>query len=1164
MTIGDRLYQDATRAYAVTDRTATFGLTTLNSGVDNQRYYPFVANETTFQYEVGGPKNGQLVSTTSSVNTFDSYGNATNVSTAVTDNDVGSPYNGLAWTTTTATTVPIPAAALSNWCLNMPTAIQVTRAAPGTTAVTRTATFTPDYVKCRETGKIAEPLSAAYKVTTSYQFDSFGNISSETLTGIGMGAASPASRVTLTDRGLDGIFPMTITDPSGAVTKYTYDLNFGVPLTMTDRNNLVTTWEYADQFGRKTRELRPDGTSTTWVYADCPVFGCLANISGLDLQETIYNADSTVQATNTSFFDMDSRLVLSQNQALQPGTYNRIEVAYDTFGKVARQYAPCVWQGVNTACPYSSVTRYDLRNRPYQIERPVSQSNGALQTTLISYQGDTTIATDPLTIQSKVVSTPIGQVGQSIDVYGYAVSRTFDGFGSLVGVTDSQSNTLFTASYDYGIAPFQRDATDMDLDTSTAAGQHRHYNYSALGELTSWTDAKGQSFSMTYDASSRPLTRTEPDGVSTWFYGASPASHNVGQLQCVLGFSGANCAATGVGYKASYVYDALARPQTVTYTTDTTYQVDYAYNTQGKLDTFTYPTSTAGYRLALKYIYQNGMLKQVKDANATTVFWQANSINAFGEVTQFALGNGIVANRAYDAVTGWLTSIQAGVGGGTTTQNEAYSYDLMGNVALRQNINAGQAESLCYDGRYRLDHTTSTTVCGSPASLQMSYDAMGNIVNRTDLASGLTPWMYHPTKKHAALQAGNSSYAYDANGNSATRNGQPVTWTSYNYPSVINDIGKSVSFSYDPNRLRYKQIYVNPTANETTMYVGGFLDKVTVGTTVVWRHYIRVGNSLVAIMTRPSVGSNATWYVLEDHQGSIAKILDSAGATYVSESFSPFGTRRDPTNWSSTTPCPDLGAIAGITRIGYTGQEAVGGVSMGLNHMNGRVQDAFTGRFLSADHYISNQYNNQSYNRYSYVNNNPVTFTDPSGFLDEIFVYGPDLSDIPQLYLSGGWGSTSSPALRGPIPSKSSKARAQSPTQPCYATYGLDKNGNPLPEAPAEPVYPELLLAGVERLLYAGLAKLIPGIATSLPETAIGQAAYASAARNSLKEATRFPLNRLFPAEPPFSDILGKYGGDANAIIDAASRTNMGYNTAGAAAAAIGANSFGVTCAGKK
>jgi hypothetical protein len=53
---------------------------------------------------------------------------------------------------------------------------------------------------------------------------------------------------------------------------------------------------------------------------------------------------------------------------------------------------------------------------------------------------------------------------------------------------------------------------------------------------------------------------------------------------------------------------------------------------------------------------------------------------------------------------------------------------------------------------------------------------------------------------------------------------------------------------------------------------------------------------------------------------------------------------------------------------------------MGMNHMNGRVEDSITGRMLSADPHIPNKAYSQAYNRYSYVYNNPVTLGDPSGF----------------------------------------------------------------------------------------------------------------------------------------------------------------------------------------
>jgi len=48
--------------------------------------------------------------------------------------------------------------------------------------------------------------------------------------------------------------------------------------------------------------------------------------------------------------------------------------------------------------------------------------------------------------------------------------------------------------------------------------------------------------------------------------------------------------------------------------------------------------------------------------------------------------------------------------------------------------------------------------------------------------------------------------------------------------------------------------------------------------------------------------------------------------------------------------------------------------------MNGRVYDPQIGRFLSADPFVQAPENSQSYNRYSYVWNNPLSAIDPSGY----------------------------------------------------------------------------------------------------------------------------------------------------------------------------------------
>jgi len=105
-----------------------------------------------------------------------------------------------------------------------------------------------------------------------------------------------------------------------------------------------------------------------------------------------------------------------------------------------------------------------------------------------------------------------------------------------------------------------------------------------------------------------------------------------------------------------------------------------------------------------------------------------------------------------------------------------------------------------------------------------------------------------------------------------------------------------------------------------------------------------------------------------------------------------------------------------VTRHGYTWQTALG--NMGLNDMNGRVEDAIAGRFLSADPTIQNPGSTQNYNRYSYVNNNPLSLSDPTGFQYEhcingcgggagkhFYKYGDGSQEQNQTILYGGGGS---------------------------------------------------------------------------------------------------------------------------------------------------------------
>ncbi|KJZ05913.1 hypothetical protein TW85_25170, partial [Marinomonas sp. S3726] len=94
----------------------------------------------------------------------------------------------------------------------------------------------------------------------------------------------------------------------------------------------------------------------------------------------------------------------------------------------------------------------------------------------------------------------------------------------------------------------------------------------------------------------------------------------------------------------------------------------------------------------------------------------------------------------------------------------------------------------------------------------------------------------------------------------------------------------------------------------------------------------------------------------------------------------------------------------GLTgRQGFTGHEMLDNV--GLIHMNGRVYDPELGRFVSADPKVPDPFNSQAFNRYTYVYNNPLSFTDPDGFSPKS---GDDSSSSD---FGFGWGDLASFAV---------------------------------------------------------------------------------------------------------------------------------------------------------
>src|SRR4029077_3226156 len=225
------------------------------------------------------------------------------------------------------------------------------------------------------------------------------------------------------------------------------------------------------------------------------------------------NTNASVQSSGTTYFDSVDRQLVA-NQVMLNGSYARDEQRYDSLGRVSQKAFPCTWTSLTTTCSYWTTNSYDVLNRLAQSQRPISSTNSNLQTTTYAYAGRTTTVTDPQSNARVTVNDVNGWLRQTKDPLGYNVTLAYDSAGSKTKVTDSLGTTLWSGTYNYGRGAFPASSTDMDMGAWS-------FTVDALGEVTAWTDARNQSFSATYDALSRPLTRTEPDLFSQWTWGSS-------------------------------------------------------------------------------------------------------------------------------------------------------------------------------------------------------------------------------------------------------------------------------------------------------------------------------------------------------------------------------------------------------------------------------------------------------------------------------------------------------------------------------------------------------------------------------------------------------------------------------------------------------------------
>jgi RHS repeat-associated protein len=338
-----------------------------------------------------------------------------------------------------------------------------------------------------------------------------------------------------------------------------------------------------------------------------------------------------------------------------------------------------------------------------------------------------------------------------------------------------------------------------------------------------------------------------------------------------------------------------------------------------------------------------------------------------------------------------------------------YKYDLFGNLS-EQTIVGGPSEAYVYDTLHRLTKTTRSPASGLPdaGEVHYAYDAVGNMTVKSDYsaresANPATPkYFYGALPKSAAsgnagpngvwkvaLRDGREQrLAYDANGNlTGDTLGLPNAPGSAGFSAVYDAANLPVktqrlqcptgqgacpattlTFGYGPDQQRVNQHGPQPT--QQRLYFDG-------------AEFVGNGDKHFPIADVGQVvyrgGTRHVEYFATDRLGSVGSIL-AKGTSGVwgansSRSFDAFGKPRDAFGGDAT---PDTLPADPKTPLGFTGHEHLDSVR--LIHMNGRAYDYNLGRFLSVDPFIQFPLNSQSLNPYSYILNNPLSGTDPTGY----------------------------------------------------------------------------------------------------------------------------------------------------------------------------------------
>lgn len=603
---------------------------------------------------------------------YNSYSSDFLLPTSVTNNKLlGTVLHGSSLTVTTYDNNPTGAG--STYYIGRPNEVNTTN-----TVYVNTLTGSPDtktnnnkyfYTNANLTRTEKKANSSAETLVENFVYFSNGLLKSKTISATGTTPANAvSSRNTSYTYDTTNRFIKTTTDAEGLIiTNLTYHSLYGTVLTQQNPFSQVTTSIY-DNWGKKTKVSDFLGKSVNYTYTRTGNLYKTLQV-GDDGSSSMVESDALARQVKKGTLDLNGNWINSNTE-------------YDYLGRKLKESDPYL----ATASPTLwTIYEYDDYSRPIKTTSPTGK---IINTT---YNGLIITATDSVMTKSKTMNAN-GQVISATDAPGGTINYKFDAnnnltesdyegikvlvqydnWGRKIKLVDSSAGT-YTSTYN-AFGEVKTETTPKGSTTYTLSPVGKVLTTAVIGDGTSITST------YTYDTTNKWLTNiavvNPNDGNSNYAYTYDATTKQLNKtIETLYPVGSTTAFAT---FTKQLTLDAYGRISN---------EISTAFS-HGKTSSKT-----------ITHTYKNGVEWQLLDG--ATVKWQANSVNARGQLTSSTLGNGISITNSYDNF-GYNTQNKHLLG--TTnvmTLNNVFE-PILANLTNRSNSMFEVNENFIYDSQDRL------------------------------------------------------------------------------------------------------------------------------------------------------------------------------------------------------------------------------------------------------------------------------------------------------------------------------------------------------------------------------------------------------------------------------------------------------------------------------